>query len=44
VIRDPEINEPYIPIARGSTYEAFRAGVKDEAYGGVRRFPTAVGA
>jgi 5,5'-dehydrodivanillate O-demethylase oxygenase subunit len=36
VIRDPEINEPYIPIARGSTYTEFRKGVKDEDYGGVR--------
>ncbi len=36
VIRDPEINEPFIPIARGSTYTEFRKGVRDEDYGGVR--------
>jgi 5,5'-dehydrodivanillate O-demethylase len=36
VIRDREINEPMIPIARGSTYHAFRAGVSDADYGGVR--------
>jgi hypothetical protein len=43
VIRDPEINEPMIPIARGSTYHAFRAGIADEAYGGLRRDPVGVG-
>ncbi len=36
VIRDPEINEPMIPIARGSTYSEFRKGVREEDYGGVR--------
>lgn len=43
VIRDPEINEPMIPIARGSTYTAFRSGIRDEDYGGVRRVPVGVG-
>jgi 5,5'-dehydrodivanillate O-demethylase len=36
VVRDPEINEPFIGIRRGSTYHAFRQGVDDETYGGVR--------
>ena len=39
---NPEINEPMIPIARGSTYTAFRAGIPDEDYGGVRRIPVGV--
>jgi 5,5'-dehydrodivanillate O-demethylase len=43
VIRDPEVNEPYIPIARGSVYHPFRDGISDEDYGGVRRVPVAVG-
>jgi len=43
VIRDPEINEPMIPIARGSVYTPFREGVKDEDYGGLRRTPVGVG-
>jgi hypothetical protein len=34
------LNEPFIPIARGSTYAAFQRGVKEEDYGGIRRFPT----
>jgi 5,5'-dehydrodivanillate O-demethylase len=44
VIRDPEINEPFIPIARGSTYESFRRGIDEEHYGGIRRVPVGVGA
>ena len=44
VIRDPEINEPMIPIRRGSVYTPFRAGIPDENYGGVRRVPVGVGA
>jgi len=36
VIRDPAINEPFIHIGRGSRYGAFRSGVQDETYGGVR--------
>jgi 5,5'-dehydrodivanillate O-demethylase len=36
VIRDRAVNEPMIRIARGSTYVAFREGVRDEDYGGVR--------
>lgn len=43
VIRDPEINEPMISIRRGSTYTAFRAGIPDADYGGVRRQPIGVG-
>lgn len=35
VIRDPEVNEPMIPIRRGSVYTAFRAGVPEESFGGV---------
>jgi 5,5'-dehydrodivanillate O-demethylase len=44
VIRDPEINEPMIPIRRGSVYTAFRAGIPDENYGGIGRVPVGVGA
>jgi 5,5'-dehydrodivanillate O-demethylase len=44
VIRDPEINEPFIPIARGSTYESFRKGIDEKHYGGLRRLPAGVGA
>jgi len=40
VIRDLEVNEPFIPIARGSTYASFQRGIESENYGGVRRFPT----
>jgi 5,5'-dehydrodivanillate O-demethylase len=36
VIREPDVNEPFIPIRRGSTYHAFKQGVDDETYGGVR--------
>lgn len=36
MVRDPAVNEPYIHIGRGSRYGAFRAGVEDETYGGVR--------
>lgn len=43
VVRDPEENEPMIPIARGSEYSAFRAGVAEEAYGGVRRIAIGLG-
>jgi 5,5'-dehydrodivanillate O-demethylase len=44
IIRDPEVNEPYIPIRRGSTYHAFRQGVDDETYGGVRESEVAAAA
>jgi len=40
VIRDLEVNEPFIPIARGSTYTSFQRGIESKNYGGVRRFPT----
>ena len=43
VIRDPEVNEPMISIARGSQYSAFHVGVSSEDYGGVRRIPVGVG-
>ena len=36
LVRDPAVNEPFIHIGRGSRYSAFRAGVEDETYGGVR--------
>ncbi len=29
VIRDPQVNEPFIPIRRGSTYRAFRTGIPE---------------
>jgi 5,5'-dehydrodivanillate O-demethylase len=34
VIRDREINEPMISLARGSTYHAFQQGVDETNYGG----------
>ena len=34
VIRDREVNEPMIPLARGSTYHAFQQGVDQSNYGG----------
>lgn len=37
VIRDEEKNRPYISIARGSTYSAFRQGVDQEVWGGSTR-------
>ena len=51
VVRDPEKNFPMIAIRRGSQYAAFKAGVKEENWGGVDRpftpaassSPTAVG-
>jgi 5,5'-dehydrodivanillate O-demethylase oxygenase subunit len=42
IIRDPEINEPYIPIARGSTYTSFRRGIDEGHYGGLRNLPVGV--
>jgi len=36
VIRDPAKNFPMISIARGSQYAAFKAGVDDTNYGGLR--------
>lgn len=36
VVRDPEVNEPMIPIERGTQYAAFHMGVQAEMYGGVR--------
>jgi len=36
VIREPDINEPYIPIRRGSTYTSFRQGV-EEHFGGAEQ-------
>jgi 5,5'-dehydrodivanillate O-demethylase oxygenase subunit len=36
VIRDPAVNEPMIEIERGSTYDAFRAGIPMENRGGAR--------
>jgi 5,5'-dehydrodivanillate O-demethylase len=36
VIRDPDVNEPYIPIRRGSTYTSFRQGVESN-FGGAEQ-------
>jgi 5,5'-dehydrodivanillate O-demethylase len=36
VIRDPAKNYPMISIERGSQYAAFKAGVDNENYGGIR--------
>ncbi len=44
VIRDPELNEPFIPIARGSTYTSFRKGIDEDHYGGLRNIPVGAGA
>jgi len=43
-VREPDINEPFIPIRRGSTYHAFKQGVDDETYGGVRETAAVGGA
>jgi 5,5'-dehydrodivanillate O-demethylase len=39
VIRDPEKNYPMIQIRRGSSYSAFKAGIREENWGGVDRVP-----